>query len=251
MSTAVVSFPDVVARLVGVEGWLSHDQAEALYQLAAACRAGERIVEIGSFRGRSTIVIAAAAADGVEIVAIDPHAGNDRGPQEISGLEQQAQEDLVAFERNLTAAGVRDRVRHVRAFSDDAHGAVDDPIQFLYIDAAHRFGPAIADIRDWGSRVADGGTLAIHDAFSSVGVTLAICRELMLGRRFRYVRRERSLAIFEADLAPGARACLANAARQFVQLGWFVRNVALKAALSAGWGKFCRRIGRDVPEWPY
>ena len=43
------------------------------------------IVEIGSFQGRSTIVLASAAPSGVEIIAIDPHAGNDRGPQEQGG----------------------------------------------------------------------------------------------------------------------------------------------------------------------
>ncbi|MDQ3737695.1 MAG: class I SAM-dependent methyltransferase [Actinomycetota bacterium] len=242
---------EVLARLDGVEGWLSDEQAEALYELAAACRRGDRIVEIGSFRGRSTIVLASAAPDGVEIVAIDPHAGNDRGPQEIIGFEQEAQADRLAFERNLTAAGVRQRVQHVRAFSDDAHGAVDDPIRLLYIDAAHRFGPARADISDWGSRVSDGGTLAIHDSFSSIGVTGAIVRELMLGRRFRFVRRTRSLAIYRADLRRGPWPRLANAGRQFIQLGWFARNLALKVALSAGLGTVARRLGRDAPDWPY
>ena len=53
-----------------------------------ATHAGEQIVEIGSFRGRSTIVLASGAPDGVAVVAIDPHAGNDRGPQEIDGLRR-------------------------------------------------------------------------------------------------------------------------------------------------------------------
>lgn len=250
-SEATTPFGEVLARLDGVEGWLSDNQAEALYELAAACLPGDRIVEIGSFRGRSTIVLATAAPDGVEIVAIDPHAGNDRGPQEISGFEQEAQADRLAFEHNLAAAGVRQRVHHVRAFSDDAHAAVDDPIRFLYIDAAHRYGPARADIRDWACRLSEGGTLAIHDSFSSVGVTRAIVRELMFGGRFRYVRRARSLAIYRADLRQGPMARVGNAARQFVQLGWFARNLALKAALSAGLGTVARRLGRDVPEWPY
>ena len=58
------------------------------------------------------------------------------------------------FDANLARAGVADRVRHVAAFSDAAHGDVDDPIDVLYIDGAHRYGPARADIRDWGARVA-------------------------------------------------------------------------------------------------
>ena len=157
-------------------------------------------MEIGSFRGRSTIVLALAAGPGVEVVAIDPHAGNDRGPQELEGYGAAAATDRVVFESNLRRAGVADRVRHVAAFSVDAHDAVEDPIDVLYVDGAHRYRPARADIRDWGRRVTDGGTLLIHDAFSSVGVTLAIGRELVAGRRFRYVGRSRSLAEYRADL---------------------------------------------------
>jgi hypothetical protein len=207
------------------------------------------IVEIGSYQGRSTIVLASAAPDGVEVVAIDPHAGSDRGPQEIAGYVEEGTRDRAAFEANLVRAGVAGRVRHVASFSDAAHGDVDDPIDVLYIDGAHRYGPARADIRDWGRRVDDGGTMLIHDAFSSIGVTLAIGRELVAGRRFRYVGRSRSLAEYRADLSAGAR--LGNAARQLAQLPWFLRNVGLKVLLSLGWGKVARRLGFDEPEWPY
>ena len=119
----------------------------------------------------------------------------------------------------------------------------------LYIDGAHRYGPARADIRDWGRRVGDGGTMLIHDSFSSIGVTLAIGRELVAGRRFRYVGRSRSLAEYRADLAGGDR--FGNAVRQLVELPWFVRNVGLKVLLSLGWGRLARRLGLREPEWPY
>ena len=126
---------------------------------------------------------------------------------------------------------------------------VDGPIDVLYVDGAHRYGPARADIRDWGARVQAGGTLLVHDAFSSVGVTLAILRELVVGRRFRYVGRTRSLAEYRADLDGQGR--LGNAGRQLLQLPWFVRNLALKVLLTLGWGKVLRRLGRPAPEWPY
>ena len=185
---------------------MSDDQGRRLYAAATRCPAGGRIVEIGSFQGRSTIVLASGAPSSVEIVAIDPHAGNDRGPQEIAGFVDEAAGDRAAFEANLARAGVAERVRHVARFSDAAHAEVDDPIDVLYIDGAHRYGPARADIRDWGRRVGDGGTMLIHDSFSSIGVTLAIVRELVLGRRFRYVGRSRSLAEYRADLSGGDRA---------------------------------------------
>ena len=108
------------------------------------------MVEIGSFRGRSTVVLARAAGS---VVAIDPHAGSDRGPQEIARRGRRAGTPTTRrFTANLAAAGVADRVRHVRKFSADAHGEVDGPISLLYVDGAHRFGPARADLRRLGRR---------------------------------------------------------------------------------------------------
>jgi predicted O-methyltransferase YrrM len=242
---------EILALVAEVDGWMSPDQGRRLAAAARRCPPAGRIVEIGSFRGRSTIVLAAASDPSVEVVAIDPHAGNDRGPQEIEGFEEAAATDHEVFLANLAAAGVADRVRHVRAFSDAAHPQVDDPVDVLYVDGAHRYGPALADITAWGRRVGDGGTLLIHDAFSSIGVTLAIVRGLTFGRRWRYVGRSRSLVEYRADLPalPGER--VRNAGRQLAQLPWFAKNVALKVALSLGLGRVLRAAGRPVPEWPY
>jgi predicted O-methyltransferase YrrM len=245
----VRSADDVLALAAEIDGWMTDEQGRRLYDAAAHCPVGGRIVEIGSFHGRSTVVLASAAPGGVEVVAIDPHAGSDRGPQEIAGYVEAGSRDRAAFEANLARAGVAGRVRHVASFSDVAHGEVDDPIDVLYIDGAHRYGPARADIRDWGRRVSDGGTMLIHDSFSSIGVTLAIGRELVAGRRFRYVGRSRSLAEYRADLTESDR--FGNALRQLLELPWFVHNVGLKVLLSLGWGRLARRFGLREPKWPY
>ena len=245
------SFGEVSALIAGVEGWLSVDQAARLHAAAANTRAGQQIVEIGSFRGRSTIVLAASAPDGVAIVAIDPHAGTDRGPKELRGFELEAHSDHDAFTANLAAAGVSDRVRHVREFSKVAHDAVAGSPTVLYIDGAHRYAPARADIRSWGARVERGGTMLIHDSFSSVGVTLAIVRELMFGRRFRYIGRSRSLTEYRADLVPGFRARVVNGARQIAQLPWFVKNLVVKVLLTLRLGGLITKVTGRPPEWPY
>lgn len=248
---APVTFDQALAAADGVDGWMSDDQIAELHRAASTTVPGERIVEIGSFRGRSTVVLATSAPAGVEVVAIDPHAGNDRGPQEIEGYAAEADDDHTRFLANLARAGVADRVRHVREFSDQAHPAVDGQIDVLLIDGAHRYAPARQDIHEWGARVAPGGVLLIHDSFSSIGVTLAIVRELLAGRRFRYVGRARSLAVYHADLDGSWRARLLNAGRQLAQLPWFARNVLLKVALSARLGGPIERITGQRPEWPY
>lgn len=237
----MTTFRATLDDLAGVGGWLSEDQAERLWTRAAAVAPGGRIVEIGSFQGRSTIVLARAAPAGVEVVAIDPHAGNDRGPQEFEGYEHEAAADHERFHRNLDRAGVAARVRHVREASAAAHGLVAGDVDLLFIDGAHRYRPARADVRDWGVRVAQGGTMLVHDSFSSVGVTLALGRELLASSSWRYVGRSRSLAEYRREPVRGmARA--ANAARQVAQLGWFTKNVVVKLLVAA-------RL-RHGP-WPY
>ncbi len=247
----VKPFDEVLASVADVEGWMSPDQARRLYDAARTAAPGQRIVEIGSFRGRSMIVLASAAEPGVELIAIDPHAGNDRGPQEIEGFAAEAEDDHDVFNRNLAEAGVADRVRHVRSFSDAALVDVPGAAQVLYVDGAHRYAPARADIRDWGARVEPGGTMLIHDSFSSVGVTLAILRELVWSDQWRYVGRARSMTEYRRDLPAGLAARLANAARQAAQLPWFAKNLAIKVLLSLKLGGVLQRITGREPEWPY
>ncbi|MGI8794852.1 MAG: class I SAM-dependent methyltransferase [Acidimicrobiales bacterium] len=238
-------------RIADVEGWMTDDQAGRLWGAAATVAPTGQIVEIGSFRGRSTIVLATAAAPGVKVVAIDPHAGNDRGPQEFEGFAVEAETDHEAFHANLERCDVHDRVRHIRAFSEAAHPDVDGEIDVLYIDGAHRFGPARHDIVSWGDRVRTGGVMLIHDSFSSVGVTLAILTTLVPGRRFRYHGRSGSLTEYKAvtELPLTARAY--NAAHQLASLPWFVRNVIIKALILARLGRLTRLLGHRQATWPY
>ena len=242
--------PDLIEALEGVEGWFSPEQVERVSAAAAAAPPGGRIVEIGSFRGRSMIAIARSAPDGVEIVAIDPHAGNDRGPQEIEGFEEEAAEDNVVFLRNLEKAGVAERVRHVRKFSHDAHGDVDGEIDVLHIDGAHRFGPAREDILAWGNRVVEGGSMLIHDSFSSVGVTAAILSSLTPSGHWRYVGRSRSLAEYRKVSVKGT-ARVGNVGRQLAELPWFLRNVTIKALMVVKLNRVARVLGHDGEHWPY
>ncbi|MEA2492778.1 MAG: hypothetical protein QOJ29_689, partial [Thermoleophilaceae bacterium] len=188
------SFEDVFGVARPIEGWLTEEQGRRLWDAARSVPAGGLVVEIGSFRGRSAVVMASALAEGAQLVAIDPHAGGDRGPQEIAPEASRGEADNAAFLANLDAAGVRDRVRHVRAMSSHALDAVERPIDVLYVDGAHRFGPARDDLMRWGARVADGGTMLVHDSFSAIGVTLATLSSLTFGSRWRYVGRTASLA---------------------------------------------------------
>lgn len=250
MPPSSTTFAQTYADVADVQGWMTEAQAQRLWDRASELTTPARIVEIGSYQGRSAIVFGRAAPDGVEVVAIDPHAGNDRGPQQIHGAPDEGQADHEAFLANLAEAGVADRIRHVRQPSQEAHGEVPGEIDVLYIDGAHRYVPARDDIRDWGARVREGGTLLIHDSFSSVGVTLALLSQLFFSGRYRYVGRSGSMTEYRrVRLGLGER--VANAGRQAAQLPWFARNVVIKALIVAHLGRFTRFLGHREPTWPF
>ncbi len=215
-----------------IDGWLTREQALALYRAAQAAPRDTAVVEIGSHHGKSTVLLAAARSDAAPVVAIDPFE-DPRWGGGASGLP--------LFLENLEAAGVQDRVRTMRTTSAAASRAWSgESIGLLYIDGAHDLGSVLQDIDGWSGLVAPGGRLAIHDAFSSVGVTAAIMSRFPRGRRFRYLGSVRSLAIFErVDMTPGAR--LGNAARLSARVPWFAKNLFVRmlhrlgASRSADW----------------
>lgn len=243
-------FEKVFNSVGKVGGWMTKGQARLLWRSAKEVDPGGQIVEIGSFQGRSTIILASAATPGVDVVAIDPHAGNDRGPNEISGYSDEAASDNRIFLSNLDAAGVRDRVTHVRKFSGQAHTDVDGDIELLYIDGAHRFGPAHEDIVAWGDRVADGGIMLIHDSFNALGVTLAQMKALFWSGTWRYMGRSESMAEYRRErLTLGNR--ILNLGRQLAQLGYFAWCMAVKVLIKLHLGSVTKVLGNPSGSWPY
>jgi hypothetical protein len=240
------SFAEAWAAVGHVEGWLSEAQAQRLFTRASALAPDAHVVEIGSFRGRSAIILARGAPIGVEVVAVDPHLGSDRGPQEIAEDRDLGEQDVRSFRTNLEAAGVLDRVRHVRRHSQEALDEAPAVIDLLFIDGAHRFGPARDDVVGWGARVSPGGRMLVHDAFSSVGVTLALLSRVTFAAGWRYAGRDGSLA--EYVRAPRSAGSML---RQIAALPYFARNLVVKALIVAGLGRAARALGHRDGPWPY
>ncbi len=239
-------FEFVFASLTNVNGWMTRDQARRLWDRAGELATGNTVVEIGSFQGRSMCVLASSATVGVTLYAIDPHGGNDRGPQEIDGFADEAQKDHQLFLANLTNAGVRERVTHLRKFSDDALGDVPGSVDLLYVDGAHRYGPASSDIRQWGAKVPTGGVMLVHDSFSSIGVTLALIATTWFSRGWVYEGRSQSMAQFRKSTTGRAGSIL----RQVAQLPYFAKNVVYKVLLAAKLTPVAKALG-STGEWPY
>ncbi|HET9871126.1 MAG TPA: class I SAM-dependent methyltransferase [Propionibacteriaceae bacterium] len=205
-----MGFESAFATARDVPGWLTEAQARILFDTAAAV--GGPVVEIGSHHGRSTLVLAAAAP----VVAVDPFPSDWRYGGD--GTEQR-------LRANLEAAGLTDRVDVRVATSRTVRQGWTAAVGLVYVDGKHDYWSAGDDLR-WAEHLRPGGVLLVHDAFSSLGVTLALLRHLLPSRRLAYRGRTGSLARFERA-TPSA----ADRARMLTELPWFARNLVIKAAL--------------------
>lgn len=155
---------DVSNFVAQVEGWLTREEGALLYALARACPASTAIVEIGSYKGKSTICLAAGAAAGsrCRVYAVDPHSG--------SIADQRLGErpwTLDGFMQNITAAGVADGVTPIVATSDEAFTTFAEPIGLLFIDGEHEYPFVKRDCAQWSTRLIDGGVICLHDTMAS------------------------------------------------------------------------------------
>ena len=199
-----------------IPGWLTRQQARTLHEAAAAVPEGGTAVEIGSHHGRSTVVLGRALQPGARLVAVDPFPDDWR--YGAAGTE-------AACRANLTSAGVGERVDLRVSTSRAVRQGWSGPIDLVYVDGKHDLWSLRDDLR-WAAHVRRGGVVLVHDAFSSLGVTLGLLSVLPLARNLRYVDRTGSLARLEV-----ARPTLRDRARPAREIPWFVRNLVVKVLL--------------------
>ena len=93
--------------------------------------------------------------------------------------------------------------------------------------------------------------MLVHDAFSSIGVTLALLFVVRGSRAWRYVGPDRQPGRVRAARRR-ARARARSSPRHLAELPWFARNVAIKVLVLAGRRRWAERIGLDpAAPWPY
>ncbi len=176
--------PEQVHSLTeAVEGWLTREEGELLYRLARRCTGRGVIVEIGSYKGRSTIWLAkgAQAGAGVPVYAIDPHTGSE----EHQAGTGEAVWTYDEFLTNLRRAGVEQIVLPVLAESQQAARTFDQPIELLFIDGDHRYEAVRADFNLWVPKLLDGGYLLMHDTIRWDGPRRVARESVYRSRCFR------------------------------------------------------------------
>jgi predicted O-methyltransferase YrrM len=166
------AFSDQVKPLLAdVPGWLTDEEGEALYDLARACTGRGAIVEIGSWKGKSTICLGLGSQAGaaVPIYAIDPHADYR----------------FDDFKANIDRAGIAELVRPIASLSQPAADAFDDPIELLFVDGSHEYDLVLEDFEKWVPKVVEGGWVAFHDTTWTAGPRKVVGPAIYRSRRFK------------------------------------------------------------------
>jgi MMP 1-O-methyltransferase len=219
---------DFASEISHVPGWLTRAEGTSLH--AAARRVSHRlaIVEIGSFKGRSTICLAlgARAGLGAWVFAVDPHRGNREHQRQFGPIDT-----FADFTRNLDAAGVAENVAGIRDGSSNVAARFKRSVGLLFVDGDHRLGAVLADLRQWMPLVADGGLIAVHDAWQIPGPHLATLRELLWSRSIRNPRLVDTITCFEKTAANTAADRWRNRAFCLWRLAWGLKGfIRLKLA---------------------
>ena len=154
------------------KGFFPDDEGVALYRAALEGAEFGPLLEIGSYCGKSTIYLGAAARDkGTVVYAVDHH----RGSEEHQPGEQYHDPELVdasgqvdsftEFRRTIEGSDVADCVIAIVAQSELVAAHWSMPLGLVLIDGGHSAKSADADFTGWSEHIAPGGLLAIHDVF--------------------------------------------------------------------------------------
>ena len=134
--------------------------------LAAACAPADGVIlEIGSFKGRSTVALARVAKHyGLgPVISVDPHTAPSRTDPSLGG-QATSFDDFMA---NLRRASVDDAVEVHRVFSHDLARSFARPIRLFWVDGDHTIDGARADIRLFRERLSPGAIVVMHDVLGT------------------------------------------------------------------------------------
>ncbi|MEO7573204.1 MAG: class I SAM-dependent methyltransferase [Acidimicrobiales bacterium] len=158
---------------VAARGFMPPDEGDALYEAAAAVAVPGPMLEVGTYCGKSSVYLGAAArTQGRVLFTVDHHRGSEENQPGWEWHEPDLvdravgkMDTLPIFRRTIHEAGLEGTVIAVVGDSPTVASAWATPLAFLFIDGGHGEAPARRDYERWAPHVVAGGTFCIHDVF--------------------------------------------------------------------------------------
>ncbi|MFF3325859.1 class I SAM-dependent methyltransferase [Streptomyces sp. NPDC002889] len=166
--------PETLAAFEAAKGFMPVGEGLALYTAAVEAGAlGLPLLEVGTYCGRSTILLADAAREaGTTAITVDHHRGSEEQQPgweyhdpTVVDPEVGLMDTLPTFRRTLHKAGLEDHVIAIVGRSPQVAKAWGGKFGLVFIDGGHTDEHATNDYEGWAPHVAEGGLLVIHDVF--------------------------------------------------------------------------------------
>jgi len=186
----------ILSQMRRIEGWLFEPEATVLIATVALALSGDEphaIVEVGSYCGRSTVVLGGvlkAVGSDSRVYAIDPHEGE----LTTSGSETRFEAPtLERFQRNVAEAGLEGIVQTIAKRSFEVEWA--EPISLLFIDGLHDYGSVSRDFAHFERWVVPGGYVVFDDYDRTFPGVIAFVDEVLESGEYRRVQTVGKLVV--------------------------------------------------------
>lgn len=196
---------------------LTIDEANLLFNLAKNSDKKGVIVEIGSYKGGSTIILAKGSDAGEKniVYTVDPHTPK---PEEYKiGTENIPKNVKPIFLANIKKSGYENKIVPIFEYSNQAAKKWNKPISLLWIDGDHNYSSVKKDILSWEKYLIAGGIIAFHDTTDSTnkiallginasrhqGVYSAIKKFIISSGKFKNIKFVDSIAYMQKSEKTG------------------------------------------------
>lgn len=165
LQSPYISFIEVKDQVDVISGHLHPGQENILFDLARSIPNESEILEIGSYKGRSTAALGLACfGTGRRVTTIDTFRGKNEDTNE--------QGDEFFYGEFLANMGRCDLIGYVTAMigkSSDYWEKWDRPIALLFVDGGHKYEDVKGDVEHFFPWLVEDGWLVMHDVWGHEG----------------------------------------------------------------------------------
>lgn len=154
---------EVWAKVEGIHGFMGLRECGLLYYAARHWPVEGPVIELGSFKGRSTSVLALA---GRQVHAVDAWSPGNYVASAMGAHFVPDDRALQEFRANTEQVGAAERIEVHRGKTTDVARGWQARCAILFIDAGHNYPEVRADVDNWLPHLLPGGLVLLHDTFS-------------------------------------------------------------------------------------